>query len=63
MQLDGKRADASSVKLNLTFHCCTVPCQYNGGGMLGWQAGSPITYVRENVQCQEPKTGQQKVQL
>ena len=27
IQLDGKRegADASSVKLNLTFHCCTVP--------------------------------------
>ena len=30
--------------------------------MLGRQAGSPVSvYVR--VQCREPKTGQQKVQL
>ena len=52
--------DASSAKLNPTFHCCTVP----------WlrDAGSPVavhTHMREycTVQCRVTKTGQQKVQL
>ena len=37
-------------------------CQYNGWGMPGWRAGSPVSvYVR--VHCREPKTGQQMVQF
>ena len=39
-----------------------VPCQYQDWGMPGLRAGSPIA-VYTQVQCQEPKTGQQKVQF
>ena len=49
--------DASSAKLNPTFHCCTVP----------WlrDAGSPVAVhiCASTVQCRVTKTGQQKVQL
>ena len=40
----------------------TVPCQYHGWGMPGLLAGSPIAVYAE-VQCPEPKTGQEKVQF
>ena len=53
--------DSSSLKLNLSDPCRTVPCQYHGWGMPGQRAGSPIAVYA--VQCQEPKTGQEKVQL
>ena len=64
IHLERKRGegDASSLKLNLTDPCRTVPCQYNGRGMPGRRAGSPIA-VYARVQCQEPKTGQEKVQF
>ena len=35
--------------------------QYHCWGMLGWRAGSTVS-VYAQVQCREPKTGQQKVQ-
>ena len=38
----------------------SVACQHHCKGMLGRQAGSPIA-VYAQVQCREPKTGQQKV--
>ena len=46
---DGKRqvANSSSVTLNLTAPCRTVPCQYHGWGMPGWQAGSLLQNMRE----------------
>ena len=64
MQLDGQRngANSSTVELNLTFHCRTVPCQYHSSRMPGRQAGSPVT-VYARVQRREPKTGQEKVQF
>ena len=38
------------------------PCEYDGWGMPGQRAGSPVSvYVR--VHCREPKTGQQMVQF
>ena len=57
-------ADASSVKLNLTFHYSTETGRYRGGGMPDRRVGSPVTvYAQVRVQCREPKTGQQKVQF
>ena len=50
------------VKLNLADPCRTIPCQYHLWGMLGRQAGSTVS-VYAQVQCREPKTGQQKVQF
>ena len=41
--------------MNLTYPCRTW-------GMLGWRAGSNVS-VYAQVQCQEPKTRQQKVQF
>ena len=46
---------SSSFELNLTDPCRTW-------GMLGWRAGSTVS-VYAQVQCREPKTGQQKVQF
>ena len=40
----------------------TVSCQYRCLGMPGRQAGSAVS-VHAQVQCREPKTGQQKVQF
>ena len=54
--------DSSSLKVSLTDACRTVPCQYNGWGMPGRWAGSPIA-VYTRVQCREPKTEQEKVQF
>ena len=63
IQLDGKRerANESSI-LDLTDPCRTVPIQYHCWGMPGRPAGSPVAYMRE-YNAQEPKTGQQNVQL
>ena len=49
-------ADASSLKLNLTDPCRTVPCQYHSWGMPGRRARSPIA-VYARVQCRDPKQG------
>ena len=38
------------------------PCQYDGWGMPGRRAGSPVS-VYARVHCWEPKTGQNKVQF
>ena len=57
IQPEGKRGGggSSSFELNLTDPCRTW-------GMLGRRAGSTVS-VYAQVQCREPKTGQQKVQL
>ena len=65
IEQDRKRqiADSSSVKLNLTDPYRTVPCQYYIGLRdARSRSGSPIA-VYARVQCQEPKTGQEKVQF
>ena len=51
--------DSSSLKLNLTDPCHTVPCQYHSWGMPGWQAGSPIA-VYARIQCRGPKQGRKR---
>ena len=57
IQQEGKRGGggSSSLKLNLTD-------PYRTWGMLGRRAGSTVS-IYAQVQCREPKTGQQKVQF
>ena len=52
----------SSLKLNLTDPCRIVPCWYHCWGMPGQRDGSPFA-VYAQMQCREPKTGQEKVQF
>ena len=49
------------VKLNLTDPCCTIRASTTVEGC-HQRAGSPIA-VYAQVQCREPKTGQEKVQF
>ena len=49
-------ADASSLKLNLTDSCHTVPSQYHGWGMLGRRAGLTVSvYAQVQYTAESPK--------
>ena len=59
----GRGADATSIKLNQTDPCRTVPCQYHGLEMPGRRAAWVTCSSICASTIRESKTGQEKVQL